>query len=64
MDGINQEINRCETTGQERPPLPMVVLSTEVEIAEKDGGLRAGDDQNDEDEEEEAKHVVHLVGPD
>jgi len=34
-----------------------------VEVAEQDGGLRAGDDQDDEDEEKEAKHVVHLMGP-
>lgn len=34
-----------------------------MEVAEQDGGLRAGDNQDDEDEEEEAKHVVHLVGP-
>lgn len=38
-------------------------LSTQVEVAEEDGGLRAGDDQDDEDQEEEAKHVVHLVRP-
>ena len=29
-------------------------LSTQVEIAEQDGGLRAGNDQNDEDEEEKS----------
>lgn len=34
-----------------------------MEVAEQDGGLRAGDDQDDEDEEKEAKHVVHLMGP-
>lgn len=41
----------------------VVYLCTQVEVAEQDGGLRAGDNQDDEDEEEEAKHVVHLVGP-
>lgn len=41
----------------------VVYLSTQVEVAEQDGGLRAGDNQDNEDEEEEAKHVVHLVGP-
>lgn len=34
-----------------------------MEVAEQDGGLRAGDDQDDEDEEKETKHVVHLMGP-
>ena len=29
-------------------------LGTQVEIAEQDGGLRAGNDQNDEDEEEKS----------
>ena len=46
------------------PGRPLTYLGTQVEVAEEDGGLRAGDDQDDEDEEEEAEHVVHLVRPD
>lgn len=38
-------------------------LSAQVEVAEEDGSLRAGDDQDDEDQEEEAKHIVHLMRP-
>jgi len=38
-------------------------LSAKVEIAEKNGGLGAGDDQNDEDEKEESVHVVNLTAP-
>lgn len=34
-----------------------------MEVTEQDGGLRAGDNQDDEDEEEEAEHVIHLMGP-
>lgn len=34
-----------------------------MEVTEQDGGLRAGDDEDNEDEEQEAKHIVHLVGP-
>lgn len=34
-----------------------------MEVAEQDGGLRAGDDQDNKDKEEETKHVVHLMGP-
>lgn len=34
-----------------------------MEVAEQDGGLRAGDDQDNEDKEKEAKHVVHLMRP-
>ena len=39
-------------------------LGTEMKVAEEDGGLGAGDDQNDEHEEEEPVHVVDLTGPD
>lgn len=38
-------------------------LSTQVEVAQEDGGLRAGDDQDDEDQEEKSKHIVHLMRP-
>ena len=38
-------------------------LSTQVKVAEEDGGFRAGHNQNDEDEKEESKHVVQLVRP-
>ena len=35
-----------------------------MEVAEEDGGLRAGDDQDDEDQEEKAVHVINLAAPD
>lgn len=34
-----------------------------MEVAEQNGGLGARDEQNDKHQEQEAKHVVHLVGP-
>ena len=34
-----------------------------MEITEEDGGLGAGDNEDDEHEEQETKHVVHLMGP-
>ena len=34
-----------------------------MEVTEQDGGLRACDDQDNEDKEKETKHVVHLMGP-
>lgn len=34
-----------------------------MKIAKQNSGLRAGDDQNDEDQEEESKHVIHLMRP-
>ena len=38
-------------------------LGAEVEVAEQDGRLRAGDDEDDEDQEQEAVHVVDLRRP-
>lgn len=38
-------------------------LCTQVEVAEQNCCLRAGDDQNNENQKEEAEHVVHLVRP-
>lgn len=64
MDGVDEEIDGGETAGEEWTPLPVVVLCTQVEIAEEDGGFGTRDDQNDEHQEQEAEHVVHLVGPD
>lgn len=34
-----------------------------MEIAEKDGGLGAGNDQDDEHEEQESIHIIDLTGP-
>jgi hypothetical protein len=34
-----------------------------MEIAEKDGRLGAGDDQDDEDQKQESVHVVNLSRP-
>ena len=35
-----------------------------MEVTEQDGGLTAGDDENDEHEEKEPVHVIDLTGPD
>jgi hypothetical protein len=51
VDTVHCEVESCEATREETSPPPMIILSTQVEIAEQDGCLRAGDDQNDEDEE-------------
>ena len=34
-----------------------------MEVAEKNCGLGAGDEQNNENQEQEPKHVVHLMRP-
>ena len=41
----------------------MVILATELEVAEHDGDLCAGDDQDDEHQAQEAEQVVELVKP-
>jgi len=38
-------------------------LSTEVEVAEKDGRLRAGHNQDNKGETQKSEHVVHLMRP-
>ena len=48
--------------GRQRAP-PVVVLGAELEIAEDDGDLRAGDDEDDKHKAQEAKEVVELVQP-
>ncbi len=42
---------------------PVVVFGAQLEVAQDDGDLGAGDDENDKDEAEEAKEVVELVEP-
>jgi len=64
VNTVDGQVEGCEATGEEAPPPPVVVFSTEVEIAEKDGGLRAGDDQDDEDKKQKSIHVIDLTGPD
>lgn len=41
----------------------MKYLCAQVEVAEQNCCLRAGNDQNNENQKQESKHVVHLVGP-
>lgn len=41
-------------------PPPTVVFGGEVEIAEENGCLGAGDNQNQGNQENESKHVVNL----
>lgn len=43
---------------------PVVVLSTELEVAEHHGDISAGNDQDDENQQQEAEHVVVIPHPD
>lgn len=63
MATIDEKIDSCEARRKERSPPPVVVLRTQMEIAQQNGSLRTSDNQNDKYQEEETKHVVHLVGP-
>ena len=60
MAAVYKEVASSGSGTEERPPPPVVVLGTEVEVAEQDGGLRAGDDEDHEHEEQETEHVIHL----
>lgn len=48
----------------ERSEFPPVILSTQVHVAHHYGDFRARDQQNDENQREEAKHVVEPMQPD
>ena len=41
----------------------MIVLRTEVEVAEEDGGFGTRDHQDQEHDEQEPEHIVDLVSP-
>ena len=41
----------------------MIVLRTEVEVAEEDGGFSTRDHQDQEHNEQEPEHIVDLVSP-
>lgn len=53
-------VNMCH---EENPFWPFTYLCTQVEVAQQNCGLGAGDEQNNEDQEQESKHVVHLMRP-
>ena len=63
VDRETQQVEPCGPSGEERAPPPAVVLAAEVEVAQQDASLRTHDDEDDEGEEHETKHVVHLPRP-
>jgi len=64
MNAVDSKVEGGKAAGQEAPPPPVVVLRTEMKVAEQDRGLRTGDDENHEHEEQESIHVIDLTGPD
>ena len=63
VHAVEEEVDGSEAARHEGAPPPVVVLGTQVEVAEEDGGFRARHDEDDEDEEQETEHVVQLVRP-
>ena len=64
VHAADEQVERGEAGREERSPPPIIILGAQVEIAEQYGGLRAGDDQDDEDEKQKTEHVVELITPD
>lgn len=64
VDAVAGQIEGREPARQKAAPPPVVILSTEMKVAEEDGSLGAGDDQDDVHQEQEPVHVVNLRGPD
>lgn len=60
---VYEQIDCCEAGRQEGAPPPVIVLRTQVKVAQQNGGLRACDDQYDKDQEQKTEHVVNLAGP-
>jgi len=63
MDTVDGKVESSEATGQKTSPPPVIILRTQMEVAEQDGGLGAGDDQDHKHEEQKSIHVINLTGP-
>jgi len=63
VNAIDEKVEGRTASRQERPPPPMIVLSTKMEIAEQDGRLAYSDDKDCKDEHEKTEHVVEMVTP-
>lgn len=63
VTAVDEQIHGRKARRQEGSPPPVIVLGAEVEVAQQDGRLRAGDHEDQKDQKQEAKHVVHLAGP-
>lgn len=63
-DRMQEDVERAGAGGQERAPVPVVVLGAEQEVDEEDCDRGGRGDHEAVAEEEEAEHVVHLAEPD
>lgn len=60
MAAVDEQVAGRGARRQEGAPPPVVVLGAQVEVAQQDRGLRAGDHQDHKHQEQETEHVVHL----
>lgn len=63
VTAVDEEVTGSGTGTEESAPPPVIVLGAQMEVAEQDRCLRAGDHEYHEHEEQESEHVVHLTGP-
>ena len=63
VDRIQEEVEGSGSAAEVRAPPPVIILGTEVEVAEEDGSFSTCDHQDQKYDEEEPKHVVNLVSP-
>uniref|UniRef100_A0A182NAT5 Tox-SGS domain-containing protein n=1 Tax=Anopheles dirus TaxID=7168 RepID=A0A182NAT5_9DIPT len=60
---VHKQVHRGEAGRQERSPPPVVIFGAQVEVAQQNRRLRAGDHEDQEHQKQKAKHVVHLARP-
>lgn len=63
VNRIKEEIESGRATAEISSPPPVVVLRTEVEVAEEDGCFSTRDHQDQEHDKQKPEHVVDLVCP-
>uniref|UniRef100_A0A182INA6 Tox-SGS domain-containing protein n=1 Tax=Anopheles atroparvus TaxID=41427 RepID=A0A182INA6_ANOAO len=60
---VHEQVDRSKAGRQERSPPPVVVFRAQMEVAQQDRRLGAGDHEDEEYQEEKTEHVVHLTRP-
>lgn len=61
MTAVDEQIARRKAGREEGSPPPVIILRTQMEIAQQDRRFRARDHENQKDQEQEAKHVVSML---
>ena len=63
VTAVHEQIDGGEAGSEERSPPPMVVLGAQVEVAQQNRRLRAGDNEDQKHQKQKSEHVVHLARP-